>query len=118
MTQWIAETLVRYSEAYEKLEEAMDAVTVAQLKMQKVLYLNTEPIKLSDQNDKYSGITIKTPDDVRDMIAGSIIVIGGVEWMLRNDGWVSGYGGERTHDEMFVSILLQYNHVFLLHKGY
>lgn len=57
--------------------------------MQKVLYLNTESIKLSDQNDKYTGITIKTPDDVRDMIAGSIIVIGGVEWMLRNDGWVS-----------------------------
>ena len=70
MTQWIAETLVKYSEAYEKLEEAMDAVTVAQLKVQKVLYLNTEPIKLSDQNDKYSGITIKTPDDVRDMVAG------------------------------------------------
>lgn len=39
MTQWIAETLVKYSEVYEKIEEAMDAVTVAQLKMQKVLYL-------------------------------------------------------------------------------
>lgn len=118
MTQWIAETLVKHSEAYKKLEEAIDAVTTAQLKMQKVLYLNTESIKLNDQNDKYSGITIKTPDDVRDMIAGSIIIIGGVEWMLRNDGWVSGYGGERTHEEMFVSILLHLNHVFLLHKGY
>lgn len=32
--------------------------------------------------------------------------------------WVSGYGGERTHDEMFVSILLHRDHVFLLHKGY
>ena len=30
MTQWIAETLVKYNEAYKKLEEAMDAVTVAQ----------------------------------------------------------------------------------------
>lgn len=118
MTQWIAETLVKHSEAYKKLEEAMDAVTVAQLKMQKVLYLNTESIKLNDQSGKYTGITITTPEDVRDMVAGSIIVIGGVEWMLRNDGWVSGYGGDRTHDEMFVSILLHLDHVFLLHKGY
>lgn len=118
MVQWIAETLVKHSEAYKKLEEAMDAVTVAQLNMQKVLYNNTESFKLLDMNDKYTGITIKTPEDVRDMIAGSIIVIGGVEWMLRNDGWVSGYGGERTHEEMFVNILLHLDHVFLLHKGY
>lgn len=29
MTQWIAETLVKHSEAYKKLEEAIDAVTTA-----------------------------------------------------------------------------------------
>lgn len=111
-------TLEEYAKAYKELEQAMDAVEAAKLKMQKALYLNTKAIELNDINGKYTGITIKNPDDVRDMIAGSIVVIGGVEWMLRNDGWVSGYGGDRTHDEMFVSILLHYNHVFLLHKGY
>lgn len=39
-------------------------------------------------------------------------------WMLRNDGWVSSYGGDRTHDEMFVSMLRHRDHMFLLHKGY
>ena len=114
----IEETLAEYSKLYEAYEGAFQEYKDAEYTMQRSLYRNEEPIQLNDQNDKYSGITIKTPDDVRDMIAGSIIVIGGVEWMLRNDGWVSGYGGERTHDEMFVSILLHLNHVFLLHKGY
>ena len=116
--QTIEETLARYTKEYEKLEEAMNAVIAAGLEKQAILYDNTESINLNDQNGKYAGITIKTPDDVRDMIAGSIIVIGGIEWMLRNDGWVSGYGGDRTHEEMFVSILLHLDHVFLLHKGY
>lgn len=40
-------------------------------------------------------------------------------WMLNHDKqWVSGYGGNRTHDEMFVSILRHLDHVFLLHKAY
>lgn len=111
-------TLEEYAKAYKELEQAMDAVEAAKLKMQKALYLNTKAIELNDIDGKYTGITIKTPDDVRDMIAGSIVVIGGVEWMLRNNGWVSGYGGERTHDEMFVSMLLHRDHVSLLHKGY
>lgn len=116
--QTIEETLAEYSEQHDKLEEATNMAIAARLEKQAILYDNEEPIELLDFNGKYTGITIKTPDDVRDMIAGSIIVIGGVEWMLRNDGWVSGYGGDRTHEEMFVSILLHLDHVFLLHKGY
>ena len=116
--QTIEKTLAGYTRAYSELEEALFAVNTAKVGLHKMLHSNEEPFKLNDQSGKYTGITIKTPDDVRDMIAGSIIVIGGVEWMLRNDGWVSGYGGERTHDEMFVSILLHLDHVFLLHKGY
>lgn len=68
MTQWIEETLVKY----KKLEAAYDAVEAAKLSMQKVLYLNTEPIKLTD---KY---TITTPEDLRIMVSGSIIMIGDV----------------------------------------
>lgn len=116
--QTIEETLVKYTKEHDKLEEATNKAIAARLEKQAILYDNEEPFKLNDQSGKYSGITIKTPDDVRDMIAGSIVVIGGVEWMLRNDGWVSGYGGDRTHDEMFVSMLLHRDHVFLLHKGY
>lgn len=116
--QWIAETLVKYSEAYKKLDEATHAVEAAKLKMQKALYLNTEPIKMNDSDGKYTGITIKTPDDLRSMTAGSIVVTGGVEWMLRGDGWVSGWGGDRTHEQMFVIMLRHYADVFLLHKGY
>lgn len=114
----IKETLKEYSKAYKGLDEALDAVEAAKLKMQKALYLNTEPIDLNDSDGEYTGITIKTPDDVRDMIAGSIVVTGGVEWMLRGDGWVSGYGGDRTHEQMFVNMLRHYADVFLLHKGY
>lgn len=33
MTQWIEETLVKYSEAYKKLEAAYDAVEAAKLSM-------------------------------------------------------------------------------------
>lgn len=86
--------------------------------MSKVLYLNTEPIKMIDLNDKSTGIIIRTPDDLRTMIIGSVVVISGAEWMLRGDGWVSGWGGDRTHEEMFVSMLRHRDHVSLLHKGY
>lgn len=34
------------------------------------------------------------------MVSGSIIMIGGVEWMHQGIHWVSSYGGTRTHDEM------------------
>lgn len=116
--QTIEETLERYTEAYTELEEALFAVNTARVGLQKVLHNNEEPFKLNDQSGKFTGTVIHTPEDVRDMVSGSIIVIGGVEWMLRNDGWVSGYGGNRTHDEMFVSILRHLDHVFLLHKAY
>lgn len=116
--QTIEETLERYTEAYTELEEALFAVNTARVGLQKVLHNNEEPFKLNDQSGKFTGTVITTPEDVRDMVSGSIIVIGGVEWMLRNDGWVSGYGGNRTHDEMFVSILRHLDHVFLLHKAY
>ncbi len=116
--QTIEETLAKYSKEFNKLDDADRAFNAAKFKMREALHNNTEPIKLNDIDDKYTGITITTPEDVRDMIAGSIIVIGGVEWMLRNDGWVSGYGGDHTHEGMFVSILRHLDQVFLLHKGY
>lgn len=116
--QTIEETLAKYTVEYYKLEVVTNAVFAARLSMRAVLHDNEEPFKLYDFGGKYTGTVIKTPDDVRDMTAGSIIVIGGVEWMLRNDSWVSGYGGDRTHDEMFVSMLRHRDHVFLLHKGY
>lgn len=116
--QTIEETLAKYTKEHDKLEVVTNAVFAARLGMRAVLYDNEELFKLYNFGGKYEGITIKTPDSLRDMVAGSIIVIAGVEWMLRNDGWVSGYGGDRTHDEMFVSMLRHRNHVFLLHKGY
>ncbi len=116
--QTIEETLAEYTKEYDKLEVVTNAVFAAGLRMRAVLYDNEEPFKLNNFGGKYMGTMIKTPDDLRSMVAGSIIVIGGVEWMLRNDGWVSGYGGDRTHDEMFVSMLRHRDHVFLLHKGY
>lgn len=116
--QTIEETLAKYTVEYDKLKVVTNAVFAAQLGMRAVLYDNEESFKLYDFGGKYTGTVITTPDDVRDMIAGSVIVIAGVEWMLRNDGWVSGYGGDRTHDEMFVSMLRHRDHVFLLHKGY
>nr|DAR03249.1 MAG TPA: hypothetical protein [Caudoviricetes sp.] len=116
--QTIEETLAKYSREYNKLEDATNAITAARLRTRTILYDNEEPFKLNNFGGKYTGTTIKTPDDVRDMIAGSIIVISGVEWMLRNDGWVSGYGGDRTHEEMFVAMMRHRDHVFLLHEGY
>lgn len=116
--QTIEETLAKYSKEYDKLETLTNAVFATRLSMRAVLYDNDEPIKVNNFGGKYTGTEIKTPDDLRDMIAGSIIVIAGVEWMLRNDSWVSGYGGDRTHDEMFMSMLRHRDHMFLLHKGY
>lgn len=116
--QTIEETLAKYTKEYIKLEDATNTVFAVKLGMRAVLYDNEEPFKLNNFGGKYTGTMIKTPDDLRGMTAGSIIVITGVEWMLRNDSWVSGYGGDRTHDEMFMSMLRHRDHVFLLHKGY
>ena len=108
----IEKTLEEFLYACDKLDDA------ASVKMHEVLNNNEESIKLNDLNGKYTGITITKPEDMRDMIAGSIIVLDGTEWMLRNDSWVSCFGGECTHDGMFVNILRNHDHVFLLHKGY
>lgn len=116
--QTIEETLAEYIKAFDKLDDADRAFNAAKFKMLETLHSNTEPFKLNDQNGKYTGITIKTPEDVRDMVAGSIIVIGGVAWMLRNDGWVSGYGGDDTHEGMFVRILRHRENTHLIYKPY
>ena len=73
--QTIEETLAEYIKAFDKLDDADRAFNAAKFKMLETLHSNTEPFKLNDQNVKYTGITIKTPED---MVAGSIIVIGGV----------------------------------------
>lgn len=73
----IEETLAKYAKTHDKLEEAANKVIAARVAMSKMLHDNKEPFKLNDIDGKFTGIVITTPEDVRDMVAGSIIVIGG-----------------------------------------
>lgn len=75
----IEETLAKYSKEYDKLEEATNKVIAARVAVSKALHDNQEPFELNDIDGKFTGTVITTPEDVRDMVAGSIIVIGGVE---------------------------------------
>lgn len=114
----IEETLAQYSSLHHEYEKAFQQYRTLELKMWRGLYDNEEPFALSYLNGEPSGIMIKTPNDVADIITGCVIAIGGAEWFRADGYWLSCYGTKKDDREMFVRIMRNREHVHLIHKSY
>lgn len=116
--QTIEETLDKYSSLYHEYEEAFQQYRTLELEMWSVLYDNEEQFTLKDIDGQPTGITIKTPDDVADIIIGCVIAIGGAVWLRADGYWLSCYDTKNDDNEMFVRIMRNREHVHLIHKSY
>lgn len=114
----IEETLAKYSSLHSEYEEAFQQYRTLELKMWTVLYDNEEAFELSYLNGEPTGIKIKTPNDVADIITGCVIAIGGAEWFRADGYWLSCYDTKKDDHEMFVRIMRNRDHVHLIHKSY
>lgn len=114
----IEETLAQYSSLHHEYEKAFQQCRTLELKMWRGLYDNEEPFGLSYLNGEPTGIKIKTPNDVADIITGCVIAIGGAEWFRADGYWLSCYGTKKDDYEMFVRIMRNRDHVHLIHKSY
>lgn len=114
----IKETLAQYSKEHDKYEAAYQAYRTFEVEMRTVLYFNEEPFELSYPNGEPTGIKIKTPDDVADIITGCVIAIGGAEWFRADGYWLSCYDTKKYDNEMFVRIMRNREHAHLIHKSY
>lgn len=114
----IEETLDKYSSLYEKCEEADKERQRLRNKMWDVLYDNEESFKLKDLDGNYTGISLKTLDDVSDIIPGTCILVDGVEWMRVGNVWVSYFNSKKNDAEMFVNILRHRERTYLIHRSY
>lgn len=114
----IEETLAKYTKEHNKYEAAYQAYRTLEVEMWAVLDDNEEPFELVYLNGEPTGIEIKTPDDVADIIAGCVIAIGGAEWFRADGYWLSCYDTKKDDHEMFVLIMRKRDHVHLIHKSY
>ena len=114
----IEETLAKWGKLSDEYEEAFQQYRTLEVKMWTVLYDNEEPFKLNDIDGNYTGITLKTPDDVADIMTGCVIAIGGAEWFRADGYWLSCYDTKKDDHEMFVRIMRNRDHVHLIHKSY
>lgn len=114
----IEELLTKYTDLAHKREQAYEVFKTFDIKIDNLVYDNEEPFELSYLNGEPTGIKIKTPDDVADIITGCVIAIGGAEWMRCGDKWISCYDAKKEDHEMFIHILRNSDHVHLIHKGY
>lgn len=114
----IEETLDKWGELHDKYEAAYQEYRTLEVDMWTVLYDNEEQFELSYLNGEPTGIKIKTPNDVADIITGCVIAIGGAEWFRADGYWLSCYDTKKEDHEMFVRIMRNRDHVYLIHKSY
>lgn len=112
------QTIDKYSSLYHEYEEAFQQCRTLELKMWSCLYDNEETFELTYLNGEPTGIKIKTPNDVADIIAGCVIAIDGAEWFRADGYWLSCYDTKKEDHEMFVRIMRNRDHVHLIHKSY
>lgn len=114
----IEETLAQYSSLHREYEKAFQQCRTLELKMWSGLYDNEEPFALPYLNGEPTGIKIKTPNDVADIITGCVIAIGGAEWFRADGYWLSYYGTKKEDHEIFVRIMCNRDQTHLIHKSY
>lgn len=116
--QTLVETLNRYNNAFDALCEAQGLVDQLKKEASRILDNNTESIMLPTSGG--TAREIKTPDDLRYLTDGTIITIGGVEYMrtgYTHGPWVDFLGNKRSHDYLFRHMLDHVDECMIVHVG-
>lgn len=116
--QTLVETLNRYNNAFGALCEAQYLVRQLETEAHRILGNNTESITVPVSGGAVHKIT--TPDSLRDLIDGTVITIGGAEYMRTghtHGPWVDFLGNKRSHDYLFRHMLGHVGECMIVHEG-
>lgn len=116
--QTLTETLNRYNNADAVLHEAMQLVERLELETSYILKHNTEPIIVPVSRSTAYEIT--TPNDLRPLTGGTVISIGGIDYMrtsYAHGPWVDFLGNRRSHDYVFRCMLEDVDACRIVHEG-
>lgn len=112
------ETLNYYNNAFDALCEAQQLVEQLQDETSRILDNNTEPIIIPVSGGGEREIT--TPDDLRLLNTGTVITMGGIEYMrtgYAHGPWVNFLGSKYPHDRMFRVMLTHVGECEIVHEG-
>lgn len=104
--QTLTETANLWNNAYDALYEAQNLVEQLEKETSRILSNNTEPIILPTDLGESRAIT--TPDDLNRLHYGTVISVGGNEYMrtgYSNGPWTDVLGVEQSNDRMFRRML-------------
>lgn len=116
--QTLIETLNLYNNAFDALCEAQELVEQLELETRRILNNNTEPITVPTGGDADRNIT--TPADLEPLPLGTVISAGGIEYMRTGFSytpWVSYFGHELSHYEVFRHMLDDADECEIIHEG-
>lgn len=112
------ETLNLYNNAFDALCEAHNLVEQLETETSRILNRNTEPITVS--TGEGGGRMIITPADLECLPLGTVISIGGSEYMrtsYSNGSWTNFLGCKYSHDKVFRYMLEDADKCEIIHKG-
>ena len=95
----IEEVLTKYTDLAHKRDEVYRSFDA---RINYLVHDNKVPVELKDIECNPTGFIITTPDDLWKARSGMVIAVG---------------GGVRNDAEMFIHILCNLDHTYLVHKG-
>lgn len=116
--QTLVETLNRYNNAFDALCEAQGLVDQLKLEAIRILANNTEPITVPTSGG--AAREIKTPDNLKFLSEGTVISVGGSEYMrtgYTHGPWIDFLGNKRSHDHLFRVMLSHVGECEIVHEG-
>lgn len=116
--QTLIETLNLYNNAFDALCEAQNLAGQLEKEASRILKNNTEPIIVLISG----GLAreIKTPDDLMRFTEGTVIGVGGCEYMrtgYTHGPWTDFLGNKRSHDYLFRCMLDHASECEIIHEG-
>lgn len=116
--QTLVETLNLYNNAFDALCEAQKLVEQLEKETSRILDNNTEPIRVSTGDG--GGRMFTTPDDIKQLALGTVISIGGNEYMRAGYPsvlWTDCLGRELSYHEVFRRMLDDVDECEIIHEG-
>ena len=116
--QTLIETLNLYNNACDALCDAQKLVEQLEVETSHILWSNTEPIR--PPTNYGTSHTITTPADLDQLPLGTVISVGGSEYMrtgYSHGPWTNILGNKRSHNEMFRCMLDSADECEFIHEG-
>lgn len=116
--QTLIETLNLYNNAFDALCEAQKLVEQLEKEAGRILGKNTEPIRVPTGDGE--GRVFTTPADFKQLPLGTVISVGGSEYMRTGYPgvlWTDYLGRELSYREVFRRILDNADECKIIHEG-